>query len=101
MKRFLAILSLLFLCLSSVAQDVTLKVSGMLLTRYRYTANETPSNTFSIRTARVQFGGRVFDDLAYNLQFKMDGTANSINDRRLASDHHNFLMFDLQMSLRF
>ncbi|MBR0533217.1 MAG: hypothetical protein IJK19_00820 [Bacteroidales bacterium] len=64
MKRFFAILSLLFLGLSVMAQDVTLKVSGMLLTRYRY-------------------------------------TANSINDRRLASDHHNFLMFDLQMSLRF
>lgn len=83
MKRFFAILSLLFLGLSVMAQDVTLKVSGMLLTRYRYTANETPSNTLSIRTARVQFGGRVFDDFAYNLQFKMDGTANSINGPRL------------------
>ena len=71
MKRFFAILSLLFLGLSVMDQDVTLKVSGMLLTRYRYTANETPSNTFSIRTASVQFGGRVFDDFAYNLQMSL------------------------------
>ena len=53
MKRFCTILFLLSLCLSLMAQDVTLKV----------------------------------------------GTY--INDHRLAPGHHNYFMFDLQMSLRF
>lgn len=83
MKRLSVIILLMLLSFTLVAQDVTLNVGGMLLTRYRYTANETPSNTFGIRTARLQFSGRVLDEFAYNLQFKMDGTPNSINGPRV------------------
>jgi len=83
MKRFFTILLLQFLSISLIAQDVTLKVTGTLLTRYRYTSNEYPSNTFSIRTARLALSGRVMDDFAYNLQFKMDGTPTSINGPRV------------------
>lgn len=83
MKRFSTIAFLLLLSFSLMAQDVTLNVGGTLLTRYRYTSNEIPSNTFSIRTARVAFSGRVLDEFAYNLQFKMDGTTTSINGPRV------------------
>lgn len=82
MKRFSTI-AFLLLSFSLMAQDVTLNVGGTLLTRYRYTSNEIPSNTFSIRTARVAFSGRVLDEFAYNLQFKMDGTTTSINGPRV------------------
>ena len=88
-----------------MAQDVTLKVGGTLMTRYRYTSNEDPSNTFNIRTARISLSGKVIDDfgldyhVSNNLIFSAVGTY--INDRRLAPGHHNYFMFDLQMSLRF
>ena len=79
MKRFFAILSLLFLGLSVMAQDVTLKGAW----NRAYNAYD-----FGLDWC-----------FSYNLILSAVGTY--INDRRLAANHHNFFMFDLQMSLRF
>lgn len=86
MKRLSSIVLLLALSLAAAAQAtdgsfparvLTMNVGGTLMTRYNYTSGAHPTNGFSIRMARLSLSGRVMDEFAYNVLFKMEGAPSA------------------------
>lgn len=80
------LLSLSFLCAAqspagpvSEKTPITLKIGGMSIIRYNYSANADPSGMLSLRNVRLNAGGRIVDDFEYRLQVTLEGTTNSIN----------------------
>ena len=74
MKRLSIIILLSALSCAAICQPFTLNVGGTLITRYNYTSDAYPSNTFNIRMARLSLSGRVMDEFAYNVLLQMEGT---------------------------
>ena len=89
MKKFATIALLLSLSFWVSAQNtsaasseqpaITLKIGGMSIVRYNYSANADPSGMLSLRNARLNAGGRIAGDFEYRLQATLDGTANTVN----------------------
>lgn len=58
---------------------ITGRFGGFAVTRYNYTSNASPSNSFNVRSARIQVAGRIIDQFEYRLQLQAEGTTTSID----------------------
>lgn len=90
MKRVYSLIVLLMgLSVAAMAQEtskapgLTTKFSGFVMSRYNYSSNANPSNSASLRVARVQAAGKIMGDFDYRLQVQVNGTSNSIGGPRI------------------
>ena len=63
------------------APVLTTKLSGFVMGEYNYTSqkNVSPTNTFSLRMARMQVAGKILGDFDYRLQVQVSGTTTGIS----------------------
>lgn len=63
------------------APVLTTKLSGFVMGEYNYTSqkNASPTNTFSLRMARMQVAGKILGDFDYRLQVQVSGTTTGIS----------------------
>ncbi|MBQ6086628.1 MAG: porin [Bacteroidales bacterium] len=62
------------------APVLTTKLSGFVMGEYNYNGqkNASPTNTFSLRMARMQVAGKILGDFDYRLQVQVSGTTTGI-----------------------